>query len=72
MIALTVYGWTLVWIAWALGAAITFGVLEWRALKDPEDAHPPLTQVIRKHVPRWLIALVLGGFAFWGIEHFVL
>lgn len=60
------------WLGWAVAVLVSFGVYEWIALRNPTDKHAPLTQVIRRYVPRWLIALVLGGFAFWGVEHFVL
>lgn len=38
---------------WALAAAVGFGALEAFGLLRANDAYPPLTQVIRKYVPRW-------------------
>lgn len=65
-------GFVWVWVAWAVLVALSFAVLEWIGLRRRNDDLPPLTQVIRRYVPRWLIAVVLGGFAFWGFEHFIL
>lgn len=59
-------------MAWFIGSLLTFGVLEWRALKNPDDDHPPLTQVIQKYVPVWLITSVIGAFCFWFVFHLVL
>ncbi len=50
------------WIAWALA----FGFLEWRGLAHPSDGLPPLTQVVRRYVPAWL---VFGGIG-WLLWHF--
>jgi hypothetical protein len=64
--------WVGVWLAWFVGSLVTFGVLEYKALKNPDDAHPPLTQVIQKYVPVWLITSVIGAFCFWFVFHLVL
>ena len=61
--------WVGVWVAWFVGTLVTFGILEWMALKDPHDLHPPLTQVIKRFVPRFLIALVVFGFCGWFYDH---
>lgn len=63
--------WVLVWIVWALLVAASFAVLEYLSLKRSDDLRPPLTQVIQRYIPAWLIAIVLGAFAFWGFEHFI-
>jgi hypothetical protein len=39
------------------------------ALTDRNDATPPLTAVIKRWVPRWLISVVIGGFALWFYDH---
>lgn len=57
------------WVAWAVLTAVLFGVLEYRALTDDDDRTPPLTQVIKRWVPKWLTALVIGGFCFWFYQH---
>lgn len=61
--------WVWIWAAWFVGTLVLFGVLEYRALTDDDDRTPPLTQVIKTFVPRWLIAVVLGGFVFWFYDH---
>ena len=61
-----------IWVGWAVAVAASFAVLEWLGLRRKDDRPMPLTQVIQRYVPRWLIAVVLGGFAFWGMEHFLL
>jgi len=37
----------------ALAALLTFGPMEGYGLFRPHDPYPPLTQVIRRYVPRW-------------------
>jgi hypothetical protein len=61
--------WVWVWVAWFLGSLITFGILEYKALKNPADAHPPLSEVIKRYVPAWLFASVFGAFVFWFAFH---
>ena len=38
---------------WAVAALIGFGSMEGYGLYRPNDPYPPLTQVIRRYVPRW-------------------
>jgi len=38
---------------WAVAAFIGFGSMETVGLLRPHDRYPPLTQVIRRYVPRW-------------------
>jgi hypothetical protein len=59
-------------VAWAVLAAATFGYIEWLSLKNRKDDRPPLTEVIKRFVPRWLFAVVLGGFAAWLYQHILL
>lgn len=49
---------------WFLIAAPTFGTMEGIGLWRMQDAFPPLTHVIRRHVPRWLAFTVIFGI--WG------
>jgi hypothetical protein len=37
----------------AVAALLTFGPMEGFGLIRPHDPYPPLTQVIRRYVPRW-------------------
>jgi hypothetical protein len=41
-------------MAWSLAAVATFGVMEAIGLTHAQQGFPPLTQVIREFVPRWL------------------
>jgi hypothetical protein len=59
------------WIIWAILTAVGFAILEYRGLRRRDDDFPPLTQVIKHFIPRWAIALLLGGLAFWSFEHFI-
>ena|ERR1700676_3705490 len=46
---------------WALAALVGFGSMEGIGLINPYDPYPPLTQVIRRFVPRWVaFALIYG------------
>jgi len=49
---------------WALAALIGFGTMEGIGLVNPDDAYPPLTQVIRRYVPRWVAFTLIFGI--WG------
>ena len=61
--------WVAIWVAWFVLTLVLFAVLEYRALTDKNERTPPLTAVIKKFVPRWVIAVVLGGFVFWFYDH---
>jgi uncharacterized membrane protein YbhN (UPF0104 family) len=63
--------WTWLWVAWIALFAASFAVIEYVSLRDSKDARPPLTQVIRKAVPGWALAVIIGGAAFWSMDHFV-
>jgi len=39
---------------WSIVTAVVFGAMEGYGLSHAEDGFPPLTQVIREYVPRWL------------------
>src|SRR5438128_2516686 len=47
---------------WAVAAAAGFGAMEGYGLAHPNDAYPPLTQVIRRYVPRWVAFSAIYGF----------
>ncbi len=47
---------------WLPCAVVLFGVPEALGMLRPHDAFPPLTQVIRQYVPRWLAFTVIYGF----------
>jgi hypothetical protein len=57
------------WACWAALTGAGFYALEYVALTDRNDATPPLTAVIKRWVPRWLISVVIGGFALWFYDH---
>ena len=63
--------WVLIWVVWAALVILSFALLEYLSLRRNNDERPPLTQVIQKYIPAWLIAVILGAFAFWGFEHFI-
>jgi hypothetical protein len=46
---------------WALAALVSFGKMEALGLLRPNDPYPPLTQVIRKYVPRWVAYTLIYG-----------
>jgi hypothetical protein len=50
---------------WAFATLVGFGAMEGVGLLRPHDPYPPLTQVIREYVPRWvafsLIYGIVGG-----------
>jgi len=39
---------------WALAGLLGFGIMEGYGLSSANDAYPPLTQVVREYVPRWV------------------
>lgn len=51
------------WILWAL----TFFALEFKGLKEKQDEFPPLTYVLTRWVPGWLLFMGIG----WLIWHFM-
>lgn len=59
--------WVALWVAWAVLFLGSFGVIEW--MSRHKDEKPYLTEVIKRWVPRWLIALVIGGFCLWFYDH---
>jgi len=73
----------LVWMAlratflwWALSAAFVWLPMElFGAFRSPVDAYPPLTQITREYVPRWVTfaliygAVGLGGGTWFGFRH---
>lgn len=52
------------WILWSLG----FFALEFRGIKEKRDSLPPLTFVIRRWIPGWLLFMGVG----WIAWHFTL
>ncbi len=49
---------------WTLAAIIGFGIPEAIGLRRRSDPYPPLTDVIKRYIPRWAIYLLVYGF--WG------
>ncbi len=45
---------------------VLFGVPEFIGARVSKDSYAPLTQVIRHHLPRWVIFPVIGAAAVWG------
>lgn len=54
---------------WLSVAAVLFFLPEWLGLRVSNDQWPPLTQVVRKYVPRWMVYPALGAAATWAIIH---
>jgi hypothetical protein len=48
---------------WSIATALVFGGMEAYALTHEEQGFPPLTQVIREYVPRWLAFTLVYGCA---------
>jgi hypothetical protein len=46
---------------WALAGLIGMGGMEGLGLAHPNDAYPPLTQVVREYVPRWIAFTAIYG-----------
>lgn len=59
------------WAVWAALAALGFAVLEFLGLRREGDAWPPLTYVIRRYVPAWLLFAAGGGLVGWLVWHFI-
>jgi hypothetical protein len=59
------------WIGWALATLGVFALLEWWGLRKEGDEYPPLTYLLRRYVPLWLIATTVGAFASWFIVHMI-
>lgn len=63
------------WYFWVPLAALGFGGMEAIGLRRNADALPPLTQVIRRYLPRWaaftgLFAAFAAGASWWlGYNH---
>ena len=52
------------WMVWSIVMVATFGVLEALGLLYEDVGYPPLTQVIREYVPRWVaFALIYAATA---------
>lgn len=49
------------WLGWEL-----------KGIRDYNDEWPAFTEVIRKYVPRWGRAILIGALTFWLVEHFLL
>ena len=47
---------------WAVATLVGFGTMEAIGLLRPEDAYPPLTQVIKRYVPRSIAFTAIYGF----------
>jgi hypothetical protein len=45
---------------------------ELRGIRDHYDTWPSFTDIVKKYLPRWARALVIGAFSFWMVEHFLL
>lgn len=43
---------------------------EFGGLRDRKDAWPPLTEVLKKWLPKWALSLLIGAGAFWALQHF--
>jgi hypothetical protein len=52
---------------WLTAAVVLFGVPEFIGVRVSKDANPPLTQMIRHHVPRWVIFPVIGASCAWAV-----
>jgi hypothetical protein len=49
-------------MAWSVAALVFFGGMEGYGISHPHSPYPPLTQVIREYVPRWLaFSLIYAG-----------
>lgn len=60
--------WIAIWVIWALLFAVSFAVIEY--MSRHRDRRPYLTEVIKAALPKWAIATIIGGAAFWGFDHF--
>lgn len=48
---------------WAGATVVLFGVPEFIGVRHRGDRFPPLTYVVRRYVPRWVVDTVVWGFA---------
>ena len=48
-------------MAWSIAALVFFGSMEGYGITHPHSPYPPLTQVIREYVPRWLAFSLIYG-----------
>ena len=62
------------WLSVALWTvvAVLAGFVEWLGLRKGDDGFPPLTQILKTYLPRWGLALGIGGLSFWLLQHFVI
>ena len=59
------------WGSWVALVIVGFVVLEWVGLRKEGDPHPPLTYVIRRYLPGWLLFLGGGAAVGWLAWHFI-
>jgi hypothetical protein len=52
---------------WLTSAVLLFGIPEFIGVRVSKDANPPLTQMIRHHVPRWGIFPAIGAASAWAV-----
>jgi hypothetical protein len=48
-------------MAWSVAALTFFGTMEGYGITHQHSAYPPLTQVIREYIPRWLAFSLIYG-----------
>jgi hypothetical protein len=49
------------WMIWSVMTVFAFGIMEGIGLTHASVGYPPLTQVIREYIPRWLALSLIYG-----------